>query len=145
MQLLKLLLHLVARGWVLKFFVQGGWPLTSWDVHLASTNLASYKLGCPSCFNKPTTPLKKNLSNLWVGGSASFFVCCSRALTKTSWSAILATTQTPVAPCCQGVGTQVFFQGGWPLTSWDVHLASTNQPGLFQGGIVFISCIETCC
>ena len=59
----KTLLH----GGGFSSFFPGGW--------------GKYKLGCPSFFNIPTTPLKKNLNKCVSGGARAFFSSCSGATT----------------------------------------------------------------
>ena len=60
---------LVLRGGYSSFFSGG---LASYKLGCPS---CFNKLGCPSCFNKPTTPLKKNLNKSCVGGARFFLVC----------------------------------------------------------------------
>ena len=65
-------------------------------------NIPTDKLGCPSCFNIPTTPLKKNLNNSVPGGARIFRVCsgaltinlCGHRFTRTSCNTLLATSQS---------------------------------------------------
>ena len=92
-------------------------------------------MGCPSCFNIPTTPLKKNLNRSCVGGSARIFghlvqgpliillwvalfflktssfiailVSC-QTMIQASWTTLLATTHSC---CCQVGDYSSFFSG----------------------------------
>ena len=44
---------------------------------------------------------------------------------KTSWITFPAVIAG--ASCDQGVAREVFVEGGWPLTTWCVHLAPRDQ------------------
>ena len=68
-------------------FVSGGLGVlqVGMSKFVQHTNWGSYKLGCPSLFNIPTTSLKKNLINHSQGGARFLWSPCSGALTIVSW------------------------------------------------------------
>ena len=58
-----------------------GHPNVGMSKFVQHTNWGSYKLGCPSLFNIPTTSLKKNLINYSQGGARKISSYHSGALT----------------------------------------------------------------
>ena len=124
----------VGGGGISSFFSGGlGVLQVGMSKFVQHTNWGSYKLGCPSLFNIPTTSLKKNLINYSQGGARKISSYHSGALTiallswpsfhqdileKTSWPSfhqdILEKTVCwrRRTLCVGGGGISSFFSGG---------------------------------